>query len=375
MNFDLLKNSSNIAVAFSGGKDSTFLLLHTFDWCKKNNKKFFGAIIINHNLRENIREEINNLKKYWCSSIKIEVIEWTNPIKSQKHARNFRLNSLSFFAIKNNIDTILLGHNLEDKIYTFFLRKERNSSEWGLASISSITIINTIKFIRPILSVSEDYIYDFLKKKQIFYVKDPSNDICIYRRNYLRKNLSFNYNNTLKNINYYGKERQIINNYIQDWIKKYFHQNNLFSGGFFLHNLPKELEIYSKILGYIINIITGNIVSNFEIFQNFFHKNTEVIHGCVFHKSYNLFTTVITVYKSYKYQILDGEGIWQKTFLLLSCSSSIYVENNKDLYLYKSYINPNIPLLNKTKPLILKKEKWNNIIINHILPNYICTFV
>lgn len=377
MNFDLLKDSNNIAVAFSGGKDSTFLLLHTLQWCHKNNKKFFGAIIINHNLRENMKEEINSLLDYWKSQIHIEVILWENPIKSQKHARNFRLNALSFFAIRNHIDTILLGHNLEDKIHTFFLRQERNSTEWGLSSISSITIINSIKFIRPILSISENYIYEFLNKRQIFYVKDPSNESDVYRRNYIRNNLHFNYDQTLKLMNNYAKERQNITNYINEWIKKYFTSYNLFYGSFLLHNLPKESYIYTKILAHIINMITGKIVDDFSVFNNFFSSDTETLFGCVFYKNSLLLGIIVYVYKSYKNTSLQGEGIWQKTFLIINknnFNNEIYVENNHNILFSKSYIDHNIPLLNKEQLLIHKNETWNNIIIKHLLPNYLCIY-
>ena len=118
-----IKKNSTVGIAVSSGVDSMSLLHLSDIWAKKYNKNLF-VISYDHNLRKESVEEINHVKKIsrelgW----KHKTLRWQNPSKNNvlENARNARYLAISKFC-KKKIDTLLLGHHLDDLIETFSIR-------------------------------------------------------------------------------------------------------------------------------------------------------------------------------------------------------------------------------------------------------------
>jgi len=189
MNFGLLSSSHKIMVALSGGKDSSAALQLTIDYCAQHKQLLDGGVIINHNLRTNSTEEAQKVAQYWQQKgIKISIIHWKNPIGNQKKAREFRLLQLALYAHRHQVDTVVLGHNLQDKIETYLMRRGK-STFWGLAAIAPMTYIYGIKFVRPLLSTSIEFIKNFISTHKIPVFEDPTNSKDTYTRNTLRHHI------------------------------------------------------------------------------------------------------------------------------------------------------------------------------------------
>ena len=65
--------------------------------------------------------------------------------------------------VKNNIRTILTGHNLEDQVETFLIRLSRGSLR-GLSSMKPLTKIDRqITLYRPLLDIKKKFLTKILK--------------------------------------------------------------------------------------------------------------------------------------------------------------------------------------------------------------------
>jgi tRNA(Ile)-lysidine synthetase-like protein len=251
-----------IAVALSGGRDSTVALHQTLEKCENSlNKKFYCAIIIDHNMRKESYLEARQVKQYWkLKGVKVVILRNRNrKLLNQKQAREFRLNMLSFFALKNNINTIVLGHNLEDKIETYLLRKEKFSEFMGLCSISDITYINTIKFFRPLLHTSRSYIDFYVRKYGLFFVEDSSNATDKYRRNAIRHSLlpSVNKREILDVIYKNIEKRKYLEKEVLKWILLHLVKVHNFQYKFLWNRLPVDKLLSAGIFYYIVHKIRG----------------------------------------------------------------------------------------------------------------------
>ena len=171
------KNPS-VAVAVSGGPDSMSLLflVHAFINYKKGS---LTALIINHNIRNNSKQEAKHiftyLKKYHINSRILSVDKNDVKTKSMNEARNNRYNLLTNFCIKNNILHLFVAHHKDDNLETFLNRKISGSDFYGLKSIAEISLYNKVCIFRPLLRYSKNTLLAYNKKNKIEYINDPSN--------------------------------------------------------------------------------------------------------------------------------------------------------------------------------------------------------
>jgi tRNA(Ile)-lysidine synthetase-like protein len=318
MNSHLLNNSKKIIVALSGGKDSSSLLKLTQKYCQLNNINLFSAVIINHNLREESKKEAENVAEYWRKNkIKVVIIHWENPISNQKKAREFRLLQLAIYAIRNKVDTIVLGHTLQDKIETYLLRKEKNSTFWGLASIGPITYIYGVKFVRPLLHTANDFIIDYIKRNEIFIVHDSSNNKDIYRRNFIRHHIipTINFGSILNTINDNVLQRQYYQTLIEEWIKLHLVIINIFQYKFLYNRLPVDGKLACLIIKHIAEKLKGRGIDNYEkILFSIKNKYCNFhVNDCCF-KIHGFYYQVREIIPK---TILSREGVWHYKYLVV----------------------------------------------------------
>ena len=214
----LFYNKSKIAVAVSGGADSMTLAHLLSRWAIKKNYKLI-ALIIDHKLRKESKEEANDVSKYLSKlKIKNKIIEIKNiDIFSniQAKARKHRYEKLYNYCKKNKIFHLFLGHHLDDNIETFILRKVAGSNIEGLNSIKTISLYNDILVLRPLLRFSKKNILEYAERNNLKWVEDPSNTNNFFSRIKIRNTMKNNNKLRLNAIADFKKINSIYNDYLE----------------------------------------------------------------------------------------------------------------------------------------------------------------
>ncbi|AXX93425.1 tRNA lysidine(34) synthetase TilS [Malaciobacter molluscorum LMG 25693] len=186
LNLEELTSSKNL-LAFSAGVDSTAL----FFLLKENNISFDIAIV-NYNLREQSKQEVE-YAKYLANKFNKKIyLKEVNLSGSnfEKRARDIRYNFFEEIINKNNYNTLITAHQLNDKLEWFLMQLSKGAGLSELLGLQKIQNKSTYKIFRPILDISKEELEGFLVENKIDYFVDKSNFEEKYKRNYFRHNFS-----------------------------------------------------------------------------------------------------------------------------------------------------------------------------------------
>ena len=181
-----LDKTKKYLLACSYGPDSMCL----FDLLLKNGYDFEIAHV-NYHLRKEEPEEMKDLKKI-CKNFKIPLhiidVKMPKGVNEEGWARDVRYNYFSKLGKQTNIKNILIAHNEDDYIETYFLQKKRNSvvSFYGLKKETNYKGVN---IIRPLLCYKKADLLNYCDENKIHYGIDYSNFDISYLRNDIRKNI------------------------------------------------------------------------------------------------------------------------------------------------------------------------------------------
>ena len=178
------KKQIRLAVALSGGSDSLALTiaLHQLNYDVL-------AILVNHNLRPEAKDEIQQtIKTIKECGIKYVVKEWNGNVNKnlENEARNARYKLLLETCRENNIKFLCIGHHIDDQVETFLLNLARGSGLDGLCSMPLMKTIDEIHIIRPMLNLTKQDCANYLTSKNISWCEDASNKDTKYKRNKIR---------------------------------------------------------------------------------------------------------------------------------------------------------------------------------------------
>ncbi len=200
----IFEKKPSVAVAVSGGPDSMSLLFLLNGFIKYKKGKLI-ALIVNHRIRKNSKEEANYISAYLeKNNIKSQILTVNKDKvskKSMKEARNNRYNLLTDFCIKNNILHLFIAHHKDDNLETFLNRKIAGSDFYGLKSMSELSLYKKVVIIRPLLNFSKEILLDYNKKNKIQYINDPSNFNLDYTRPTIRNFLKRSNQKIIKELN------------------------------------------------------------------------------------------------------------------------------------------------------------------------------
>ena len=184
-----------IYVGFSGGADSTLLLLKLLDLQKELNLDI-TAVHFDHGLRENARKEAN-----WCQKFceknnvkfavyKLNVCDFLNGKRNiEAVCRELRLKKYAEIVDKKN-SVIALGHHKNDRFENLLMRIFRGGNVSGITSLRREQLLSEMLFIRPLLGYKR---VEIVENLQINYnltdfCCDESNNDNLFFRNFLRNN-------------------------------------------------------------------------------------------------------------------------------------------------------------------------------------------
>jgi tRNA(Ile)-lysidine synthetase-like protein len=177
-----------VLICCSGGPDSVFL---THFIGHLSNLSNHHLIYINHHLRpiENQREIdiVENLSHQFHFKCHIESVAINK--KHQSEYRHARLKKIITICKKNNLSTVLLAHHLNDDIESLILQLLKGATT-NFRGIPQTTVMDGIEFVHPLLTLSKDTIFTYLKKNSVPYSIDSSNLTHDYDRNIIRHGLT-----------------------------------------------------------------------------------------------------------------------------------------------------------------------------------------
>lgn len=186
----LVEDHDTIILGFSGGKDS-ITLFYLLQELKKDIDFKLVAAYFNHKLRSDAAKEEQWVTDF-CQSQNLElVIGSKNVIQfKKKHKLNLEhaasLSRYSFFkqvSSRYKNAKVATAHTKSDLTETFFIKLFRGSGLQGLSTIYSKKD-NTI--IRPLLLFDQEEILAFLKRNNIHFYQDYTNEQDEFLRNRIR---------------------------------------------------------------------------------------------------------------------------------------------------------------------------------------------
>jgi len=188
-----------VAVAFSGGGDSTALLALMLKWSESSH---VFAFIVDHSLRAGSDKEAQLAeKRALAMGAQTRVLKcgWPDGIPTtgiQEKARNARYQLLGDACREQGIKNLLLGHNEDDQAETVLMRQQAGSGWRGLAGMKARSkspiwpALYGVNVLRPMLNCGRGELRSYNKKNDLKWIDDPSNENCSFARIRAREYLS-----------------------------------------------------------------------------------------------------------------------------------------------------------------------------------------
>ena len=184
----LLKNSDQLAIAISGGKDSVCAthLINKLGYS-------FSLIHCNFKLRgeqsdadeifvRKLASELSNCKGLHIESFDTIAYSDSKKISIQEAARELRYNYFDKLFEQGLFNKLITAHHKSDSLETFLINLYRSAGIKGLKGIP----LTRSYLIRPLLAFNSTDIKNYIESKGIEYREDSSNSKNSYLRNKIR---------------------------------------------------------------------------------------------------------------------------------------------------------------------------------------------
>lgn len=179
-----------VGVAYSGGADSTALLLAAAQrWPGQ-----VRALHIHHGLQaaaDKFAQVCEDLCAHLNVPLQVLRVEAGNAVgqSPEDAARLARYAALARAAAENNLTGVLLGQHADDQVETLLLALSRGAGLPGLASMAARFERGGVLFLRPLLQMPAAVLRAWLVEQKIPFVDDPTNTDERYTRNRIRARL------------------------------------------------------------------------------------------------------------------------------------------------------------------------------------------
>ena len=178
--YKLLDKHKKLALAVSGGSDSTALMVLVAQWARENDRLGDICVLsVDHALRENSDKEALQVCG-WARGLGLEchVLVWQHDghaSKVQEKARAGRYALMGRWCAENNVEAIVTAHNSDDQAETMLMRLARGSGVDGLAAMGERSELFGAVVYRPLLDVSHQRLQAVLLEVDHDWIDDPSN--------------------------------------------------------------------------------------------------------------------------------------------------------------------------------------------------------
>ncbi len=178
-----------IAVAFSGGGDSTALLHAAANLQRLRLAEVF-AFHIHHGLADDADDWLAHCADV-ASALGIafeaeHVTPGRRGVSLEADARRLRYAALTRLATRRDCVALLTAHHADDQAETVLVNMARGAGIGGLAAAARSRTLDGIVLLRPFLEVPSARLRGYLKSHGLKYVEDPSNHDRRFTRNAIR---------------------------------------------------------------------------------------------------------------------------------------------------------------------------------------------
>lgn len=189
----LSPSAHRLAVAFSGGPDSTALLHLTLKWAAADGVPV-SALIVDHGLRpESGTEAELAAARARDAGADTAVLAWEGEKPEtgrQEAAREARYALMTGWCADNGVTDLLLGHHLDDQAATVLMRLRHGSGIGGLAAMPEAGMRDGVRLLRPVLGLRKRDLTGWLTAQGLPWIEDPTNGSEAYERNRLNRLLA-----------------------------------------------------------------------------------------------------------------------------------------------------------------------------------------
>ncbi|MEE2662049.1 MAG: tRNA lysidine(34) synthetase TilS [Pseudomonadota bacterium] len=188
----LAVDRDRVAIAVSGGPDSTALFILLREWALAR-KILVTVLTVDHGLRNGSAEEAQRVGRF-CSRFGVdhEILPWVGPKLDtciQASAREARYELMEGWCANNGVRELYLGHTLDDQAETFLLRMAHGSGLDGLAAMPLVRWHGKVRIVRPLLRISRKRILATLVEENLSFICDPSNHDRRFARVLIREEI------------------------------------------------------------------------------------------------------------------------------------------------------------------------------------------
>lgn len=192
-----LSADSPILVGFSGGADSSALLLMLKIYSEQSGAKIYAAHL-NHGIRgdeadrdEQFCRELARAYGVEFFSLRLDIpaIARESGESIESAARRERYDFFNRIMREKSIPILATAHNADDNLETVIFNLTRGAGLLGLCGIPDSRPTECGVVIRPILSMEKKDIIAFCNKNSINYVTDSTNADNEYTRNKIRNQI------------------------------------------------------------------------------------------------------------------------------------------------------------------------------------------
>jgi tRNA(Ile)-lysidine synthase len=179
-----------VAIAFSGGADSTALLLAAARTWPGN----VHAIHVHHGLQAAADDFARHCKAV-CASLAVPLHQvnvdaaHASGESPEDAARKARYGALAQHASSLGLKAVLLAQHADDQVETMLLALSRGAGLPGIAAMPASFERLGMRFERPLLGVSGPAIRAWLASERMAFIEDPTNADIAFTRNRIRHEL------------------------------------------------------------------------------------------------------------------------------------------------------------------------------------------
>ncbi len=198
--YQLLGQHKKLALAVSGGPDSTALMWLAAQWVKEQGAKeqagsvCLHVLSIDHGLRDGALADAEQVCR-WAKALDLpcEVLRWHHdgPVSGiQEKARAGRYQLMADWCRDNGFEAVVTAHQREDQAETMLMRLARGSGVDGLSAMAERSEIFGLTVYRPLLDISRDTLRVVLENAGHDWLEDPANRNEKFERVRLRNAMS-----------------------------------------------------------------------------------------------------------------------------------------------------------------------------------------
>jgi tRNA(Ile)-lysidine synthase len=189
--FSPLERYPLAALAVSGGPDSIALMHLACRWAHLASSPLSIMVLtVDHGLRPESRVEA----EFVCAQaerlgLPHTILSWTGEKPKtgiQAAARRARYDLMTAHCRARNIGCLVTAHTADDQAETFLMRLRRGSGLDGLAAMAVVSEHGGLPIVRPLLGLPKARLLAYLRRRDLPFVCDPSNNNLAFERVRLR---------------------------------------------------------------------------------------------------------------------------------------------------------------------------------------------